>query len=134
MTVNNRIHPRVKAHFPVEVTAGDGVKLEVFLENVSINGLMIVASQYDFETILVNSRGLQLNKPVEADLRFSLHDKDKPANGDIQVRCRAVYVRRQSQNKYFIGFKFLKISQHNQQLVTRYVNDNLGPGAETIAC
>jgi len=125
---DNRIHPRVAADFPCDITADDNVRLLVRLANISVGGLMITASQQDFETLLANSRELQLNRPVEADLSFALVSQPSMADR-LQVRCRAVYVRRRSQDKYFIGFKFLNPSAHCQAAVNRYLNEHLGPGS-----
>lgn len=110
-----------------------GGKLEVWLANISMNGVMIEATQSDFQTILANNKELHLNKPVEVDLKFKLPgDKAEPAA--VNVRCRAIYVRRQSQNKYFIGFKFLKIAQRNMLAVKEYIDTNLSISDRPIAC
>lgn len=102
------------------------------LNNISANGVMIETSQAGFETILVNSKELHLHQPVEVNIKFDLPGI-KVEQVSVRSHCRAIYVRRQSQNKYFVGFKFLKISQRGQKTVNNFIDNNLGPTHSSFA-
>lgn len=123
MTRENRIHPRVPASFQAEILDSAGNRLEVTTVNLSLSGVMIEATQEHFESILVNSKGLNLNKPVEVDLQFKI-PKNKSSR-IVSSHCRAIYVRRMAQNKYYIGFKFLKITQKCEAVVKAYIDANI---------
>ena len=133
MPSDSRIDPRVKARIPTQLKISGGPQLEIWMENISITGLMLEASRDDFQKILVNSKGLHIHEPVEVDLNFSLPGK-AVAQVTVNARCRAIYVRRQSQNKYYIGFKFLKITQRSKMAVNRYINHKLAPTINPMTC
>lgn len=118
----NRIHPRVLAGFETEVTLADGQRLSVTTANISLTGVMIDVNQRDFETIL--KKRINLEVPVEVDLKFKLPDQNETILL-VTSHCRTVYVRRISQNQYFIGFKFLKINHRFERAIQEFIRHHL---------
>lgn len=133
MPNESRLDPRVKAQFPAQLKISDGTQLEIWIENISINGVMVEATRDNFQLILANNKGLQQHEPVEVTLTFKLPGKNT-TEVTVNVHCRAVYVRRQSQNKYYMGFKFLKLSQRSKLTVQHFINYKLAPSINPITC
>lgn len=132
MAREHRLDPRVPAHFPVTVTLANNIQLTLAMDNISTSGVMLHASQQDFQTILANNKGLQLQEPVEAVLSFELPGKRSPSI-QLKLPCRAIYVRRQSQNKYFMGFKYIRLPARAQSVIRNYVNHKLAPSLHGVA-
>lgn len=116
---NFRIHPRVNVMLPCKVQHPCGYLLSVTAINLSVTGLMVEATEADFKTIIAHQQQITLNRPVEADIKLELTDEYQ--GHAIDSLCRAIYVRRISQNKYRIGFKFLNISTPDEEKVAHYI-------------
>jgi len=84
---------------------------------------MVKASEADFKAIITHQHQLALRQPVEADVKLELMHKDQ--SHIIDSLCRAIYVRRISQNEYHIGFKFLNLSPSNEKIINTYVLTHL---------
>ena len=103
------------------------------MENISITGLMLKLAEMTFRKSLLTAKACIYMNPLKWDLKFSLPGK-AVAQVTVNARCRAIYVRRQSQNKYYIGFKFLKITQRSKMAVNRYINHKLAPTINPMTC
>lgn len=117
----NRIHRRVQAGFETEVILPNGNCLHVTTSNLSLNGVMINATHQDFEMMLGTKKNLDLS--VEVDLKFKLSNK----NADpilVSCHCRTVYIRRVAQDRYVMGFKFLKINQGFESAIQKFIHDH----------
>jgi len=109
------------------VRHGCDYRLAVTTINLSLTGMMVKATEADFKAIITHQHQLALRQPVEADIRLELMHKDQ--SHIIDSLCRAIYVRRISQNKYHIGFKFLNISPSNEEIINTYILTHLKHGS-----
>ncbi len=118
----NRIHPRVLAGFETEVILADGQRISVTTANISLAGVMIDVNQKDFERIL--KKRIILDVPVEVDVEFKLPEANDTTLL-VNSHCRTVYVRRISQDQYYIGFKFLKINHRFEKAIQDFIQHHL---------
>ncbi len=126
MVTDNRLHPRVKTDFEAEVLPSIGGELKVPVVNISIAGLMIRATQRDFNQILSAREQLEQSKPTELHIQFNIpHAQDGSGSVCLKIYCRAIYVRRKSQNHYIIGFKFLDMTEADEAVIQQYVRQQL---------
>lgn len=126
MINDNRINPRVPIDLTVTITLPDNGDIEVHSENISLSGLMIVASHDEFQAILHRKIAEHATAQTEPELKVSFtmtRSDSKPI--PIKTSCRAIHVRRISQDKYFIGLKFLKLSQSAAAAIQHHINNNL---------
>ena len=87
---------------------------------------MIVVNHEEFQAILHRKTSEHVVKQTEPELNISFSMKrsdSKPIS--IKTSCRAIHVRRISQDKYFIGLKFLKLSQSAAAAIQNHINKNL---------
>ena len=85
---------------------------------------MVDATQLEFQEILNHRNSIKLDEPVEVDVQFKLTGIDGLPIV-ISSHCRAIYVRRISQNKYYVGFKFLKISKRFETAIEVFIQNNI---------
>ena len=124
MINDNRINPRVPIDMAVAITLPNNGDIEVHSENISLSGIMIVANHDEFQANL--HRKIAEHSTTEPELKVSFtmpRSDNKPV--PIKTSCRAIHVRRISQDKYFIGLKFLKLSQSAAAAIQHHVNNNL---------
>jgi c-di-GMP-binding flagellar brake protein YcgR len=122
---DNRINPRAPIDLVVTVTLPDDKAIEVHSDNISLSGMMVVATHEQFQAILHRKTTLHNNAKSEPELNvsFTLTKHNKPL--PIRTHCRAIHVRRISQDKFFIGLKFLQLSQAAAVTIQQYVTSNL---------
>lgn len=116
---NFRIHPRVNVMLPCKVQHPCGYLLSVTAVDLSITGLMVETTEADFKTIIAHQQQITLNQPVEAYIKLELGDEYQ--GHVIDSLCRAIYVRRSSQDQYRIGFKFLNLSPPDEAKINSYI-------------
>lgn len=129
MVNDNRFNPRVHADFLASILLTEQQGIEVSIANISISGIMIDATQREFRSILGERHtnfSAHQTETREMDVKFSLPgDSGRGCGADIEVRCRAVYVRRISQDSYHIGLKFLTLDTASRSKIIRYVDTAL---------
>lgn len=124
MNNDNRINPRVALSVPVSVTLPDKREIEIQSENISLTGIMIAATQQEFETILHRKNPRGINVQPELLARFRMPRKST-TDLTVNTQCRAIHVRRISQNKYYIGLKFLQLNQAAASAIQYHIENNL---------
>lgn len=85
---------------------------------------MVVATKPEFETLSHLKNSLGTNVQPELLVSFSLPCKSAE-NLTVNVQCRAIHIRRFSQNKYLIGLKFLQLNQVTTSAIQRHIISNL---------
>lgn len=129
---SNRIHPRVPAGFEAVVIDKTGKALRVKTSNISISGIMLSVNHDQFREILQDQIStVKGAEPVEFGISLSIpskNNKDHP----IKTNCRAVYVRRFSQNHYQVGLNFLKLDITDEEAIKKYVLANIGSAPKFI--
>ena len=129
MLNDNRINPRVKANFAADVLLAEQQQIEVPAANISLTGIMLDATQADFRAILGERHANfspHQTEPREMDVKFCL--PGGPGLGrmaKIDVRCRAIYVRRISQNCFHIGLKFIGLDAGAESKIAKFVSISL---------
>ena len=124
MNNDNRINPRVPLNLLVKITLPEQREIQIQTENISLTGIMIIATQEEFEAILHRKTPEAIVAQPELQVSFTVPRSDAK---DLQVSAqrRAIHVRRISQNKYFIGLKFLQLNQSATSAIQHHIHDNL---------
>ena len=128
MVANNRIHPRVKIQLTATLESDDHEVLELVTENVSMSGAMLDVSREDFLSILGNSDPqFAPNRPATREniLTLSLPAPGKGRKPAFVSHCRAIHVRRISQNRYLIGLKFTQIKNDGATQLKAFIDQSL---------
>lgn len=76
---------------------------------------------------------LESSEPTELYIQFQIPDPENPSSADNRLMkpyCRAIHVRRRSQNDYIIGFNFLDLADQEQVIIQTYINQKLAHPAE----
>ena len=129
MLNDSRINPRVKANFAADILLAEQQPIEVPVANISLTGIMLDATQVEFRALLGERHTIfspHQTEPREMDLKFCL--PGGPGLGRmamIDVRCRAVYVRRISQNCFHIGLKFIQLDAGAEAKIAKFVSVSL---------
>lgn len=124
-TINDsRINPRVPLGIEVNITLPDKREIQIQSENISLTGIMIAATQQEFESLLHRKNPEGVNIQPELLASFSMPRKSA-ANLAVNAQCRAIHVRRVSQNKYLIGLKFLQLNQAAASAIQYHIESNL---------
>ena len=124
-TVNDsRINPRVPLEIEVNVKFADRREVQLQSENISMTGIMIAATQQEYEMLshLKNPEAIKIQPELLAS--FSMPRK-ATENLAVNAQCRAIHIRRMSQNKYLIGLKFLQLNQTAASAIQHYIDKNL---------
>jgi len=121
---DNRINPRVPLSVPVDITLPDKREIQIQSENISLTGIMLAATQQQFEAILHRKSAEGINVQPELHARFTMPRKDAK-DLTVNAQCRAIHVRRISQNNYFIGLKFLQLNQAAASAIQYHIENNL---------
>jgi len=124
VTNDNRINPRVPLSVPVNITLPDKHEVQIQSENISLTGLMIVATQVEFEALLHRRSSEGINVQPELHAQFVMSRKTAK-DVTVKAECRAIHVRRVSQNKYYVGLKFLQLNQAAASAIQQHVQSNL---------
>ena len=81
-------------------------------------------TQAEFEALLYRKNPAAVNVQPELHATFKVARKDGK-DLTVDTRCRAIHVRRVSQDKYYIGVKFLQVNQAAVSAIQQHVKDNL---------
>lgn len=85
---------------------------------------MLTTTQEEFETLLYRKNTTAVNVQPELHATFIL-PRNNAKDLKVDTRCRAIHVRRVSQNKYYIGVKFLKLNQSAVSAIQQHVQSNI---------
>jgi len=123
-TNNGRINPRVPLVLPVKIYLPDERTIQIQSENISLSGIMLVANQQEFEALLHRKNPDGINVQPDLHTTFTMARQD---NKDLIVdaHCRAIHVRRVSQNQYYVGLKFLQLNQAAASAIQQHIQNNL---------
>lgn len=124
MINDSRINPRVPLSTSIKIDLPDNRSIQIQSENVSLSGLMLVATQEEFEALLYRKNPDGVNVQPELHATFTLPRYDSK-DLIVDTRCRAIHVRRESQNKYYVGVKFLQLNQAAVAAIQQHVKNNL---------
>ncbi|EGG99786.1 hypothetical protein imdm_685 [gamma proteobacterium IMCC2047] len=124
MINDSRINPRVPLSVSIKVDLPDGRTIQLQSQNISLSGLMLVADQKQFEALLHRKNSSGVNIQPELHATFNL-PRSKHKDLLVDTRCRAIHVRRESQNKYYVGVKFLQLNQAAVSAIQQHVTNNL---------
>jgi len=108
----------------VNITLPDKREIQIPSENISLTGIMLVATQQEFEAILHRKNPAGINVQPELHARFTMPRKGAK-DLTVNAECRAIHVRRMSQDKYFIGLKFLQLNQAAASAIQHHIQSNL---------
>lgn len=117
---DHRIHPRAPLLTPVTAVLGDALRIELLAENISVSGIMLSATQEQFNRLLNRDNPPGINIQPELHIYFTI-DTHNSAKVNVEAFCRAIYVRRLSQNKYYVGLKYLQLSDTAATAIQQYV-------------
>ncbi len=124
-TVNDsRINPRVPLEIEVNVKFADRREVQLQSENISLTGIMIAATQQVYDMLSHRKNPEAINTQPELLVSFSMPRK-ATENLAVNAQCRAIHIRRMSQNKYLIGLKFLQLNQTAASAIQHYIDKNL---------
>jgi len=121
---DNRINPRVPLCTSVEIDLPDNCCIQIQSENISLSGLLLTATQKQFEAMLYRKNAEGVNVQPEIHSTFTLPRKNAK-DLSVDAQCRAIYVRRASQNKYYIGLKFLQLNQAAASAIQLHIKNHL---------
>jgi hypothetical protein len=109
---------------PIPIDLPDEISVKIQAENISLSGLMLTATQEEFEAMLhrKNTEGVNVQPKLHAT--FTLPRKNAK-DLTIDASCRAIHVRRASQNKYHIGLKFLQLNQAAASAIQLHIQSHL---------
>lgn len=124
MINDSRINPRVPLCTSVKIDLPNDSSVQIQSENISLSGLMLIATQDEFEAMLYRKNTEGKNLQPELHATFTLPRKDGK-NIAVDSRCRAIHVRRASQDKYYIGLKFLQLNQAAASVIQLHIQNNL---------
>ncbi len=71
---------------------------------------------------------LESSEPTELYIQFQIPDAENPPSVDyrlMKLYCRAIHVRRKSQNDYIMGFNFLNLADQEEDIIQAYINKKL---------
>lgn len=114
MNSERRIYPRVNTHLAAELETYTGNSIDVTLINLSVSG-MLVQGGNEIASLTPPVEGA----PLEVHLHFGLIDQA------VHCHCRAVYVRRQSQECTQLGLSLLSIDRQALKCIQRYITQQL---------
>lgn len=85
---------------------------------------MLAASQEKFEALLHRKTPESINVQPELHTTFTLARSDGKELV-VNAQCRAIHVRRVSQDNYFVGLKFLQLNQAAASAIQQHIQNNL---------
>lgn len=121
---DNRINPRVPFGIQVKVIFPDRREIQIHSENISLSGIMVVAAKPEFEALLNRKNTQDFYLQPEVQVSFNIASKSA-SNLTVNVTCRAIHIRRISQNRYLIGLKFLQLNQMAASAIQYHIESNL---------
>jgi len=85
---------------------------------------MLVATQQEFEALLHRKNPDGINVQPELHATFTMARQDSK-DLIVDAHCRAIHVRRVSQNQYYVGLKFLQLNQAAASAIQQHIQNNL---------
>ena len=113
--VDLRRHPRFDTHFSAEAIAENGLKTVVTITNISRSGLRLEANRQTLDALFPDFSRQSRYTPTTLRVLFTVPDGSGP-NRTVQVQCRSVYIRREKQDTWHIGMKFVEFDEGNEAL------------------
>lgn len=114
MSSERRIYPRVNTSLVAELESYDGNCIDVTLLNLSVSGMLIEGGN-EIASLKPPVEGT----PLEVHLHFGLDDQA------VHCHCRAVYMRRQSQEHTQLGLSVLSVDRQALKAIQQYITDKL---------
>jgi len=131
--VTRRRFPRVETRLSLEVRAECDLLFNTMTVNISQTGLSFETDRNTFKQLTVNQRVSEKSQPVEVDIKITL-PKEDGSSIDICTHCRLFQLRRISRDCYHIGLEYAKLSESDDQELTRYIERITAGGRNWQRC
>lgn len=119
-----RQHPRVNLSLPIQVIRPNGVVIHSTIFSLSRDGLQLSCDHQTARLIIPKLQQKLAVEPVQIQVRFRLPLSDRPPV-DIDVHCLAKYVRRTSQDNYYIGLHYIDLDDDDIGSLERYIEQRM---------
>ena len=124
MSNYKRSHPRTKEGLPAEVIAPGNKTLFVATHDVSRRGVQLACDAITVQEIFGDPHLSRPTKVPGVILKLRLgHSAGEPQQ--IEAECRAVYLRRVSEQEYRIGLQIDSLSQSSRAALSSFVDECL---------
>jgi len=121
-----RSGPRVAVGFDATVVNGAGVAHAATVTNLSLGGVMLSGDRALKQHLCDYPGRDPSRESIEADLECRLPREPTP----FACRCRLIYIRRQSQQAFDFGLRFLDIDDVQALRLGRFIARAMGREAE----
>ena len=114
-----RLHPRIPTQLLADVTNSVGDTLTTKVINLSPGGLMLFGDESVKQLIFTGQDPDKdpLFHPIEVEIRIPLPGQQQP----FYSRIRLLYIRRLSQSKYNMGFRYVAISSIHTKMMEQHI-------------
>jgi len=116
-----RLSPRVPARLDASLTNGAGDALTATISNLSHGGVMVSGGPSLKQHVCDFAERDPLRDSVEVQLHCRFPDDPQP----FASRCRLIYIRRQSQQAFEFGFRFVDLSRTHAGLLRRFISRSM---------
>ncbi len=113
--VDLRRHPRFDTQFSAEAIAEKGQKTAVTISNISRSGLRLDGDQYVLDALFPDFIRKTRYIPTNLQVRFSVPNT-AGRHRNVRVQCKSVYIRREKQDVWQIGLKFVGFDEGEEAL------------------
>ena len=119
-----RQHPRVNLSLPIQVIRPNGVVIHSTIFSLSRDGIQLSCDHQTARLIIPKLQQKLAVEPVQIQVRFRLPLSNRPPV-EIDVQCLAKYVRRTSQDNYYIGLNYIDLNDDYIDDVERYIEERM---------
>lgn len=117
-----RLHPRVPCHLRADVQNERDEPIRCEISNLSPGGMMLEGGPELREFVFCGhlSDRDPLQHAIEVNVQINLPGQSQP----FHSRARLLYVRRLSEMRFNLGFRFVAISQQQARMMEAYIFNN----------
>ncbi len=124
--VDLRRHPRFDTQFSAEAIAESGHRTAVAITNISRSGLRLDADRYVLDALFPDFIRKTRYTPTTLQVHYSVPD-GTGSHRRVNVQCKSVYIRREKQDVWQIGMKFVDFDEGEEALI-QYLTQRMNTG------
>lgn len=125
MDIRNRRYVRLNTDIPAEISRGENPAMPVRVVDLSQGGVKIATnSEVAFQLLQHDQPALGQIQDLEINIHFEL--ANTPAPLVVEARCRALFLARQSQDRFTFGCQFLTIDADLREQLEEFIQQNIG--------
>ena len=122
--MDKRVYPRIPIHLPVVITNEDGISLNVFATEASVDGFSIQCSIRERNIITPGGSFIRDGRPVELTVWLDVLGIGKKI-AKIKAQCHVTYSRRVASDICHIGVRYSDIDENARKKMGFFIEQKM---------